>query len=778
MNYSKIEGVKPSREVYHSLIETAFADSKVLIAGILATLGALVLTAVTTGAVIMWALVVAFGLVGIVRAYLVRSFNKCRENNGVQKDDYTNWENKFTFYATLHAFVFGLWCFAAAYIDDPFARQVSITVTFANLIGICGRSYPLSRLVNMQLFATTIPIVAGLFYSSGNYAILALFIVPYMFGIQRIAAYQRRVLFENIFQRQKAQLLATQFHSALNNVPQGICMFDASDKLEVANEHISYFTGRSQKSLRGTSIAQLIELMRSDLQLNNVYADEMKTWSASKKSQTPEPLDLKIELHTNRVRYIRFRATQMQNGGKICTFDDITTEVEAAHTIDYMERFDRLTGLMRRNILPSYIDGVWSARDLENNVAVLLLNIDGFKQINDDQGHYFGDKLLQRFSKRLTKAVGTLGTCARFGGDEFAVVVHGTDCVDVTTALADSLTDAMAEPFSFDGRSLKINCSVGIAFANDEDCDSVDGLIKNADTARMSAKRDGYDNWRVFDASMNRDLRERKKLELDLSQALVKGQLEVVFQPLVSIKKRAVTSCEALMRWKHPEHGYIPPFKFIPIAEQLGLVVEMGAWILEESCKNCATWPNNTRVAVNLSSVQFIQGDIIASVKQALEISGLAPNRLELEITESLMLDDMSGTIDKLNKLKKMGVRISLDDFGTGYSSLSYMNILPLDKVKIDRSFVVGMKQDSKSLTLIQAIVALGHQLGLKVVVEGVETTEELETLLKTSAPDEIQGYLFSKPVSAVDAIQLVSPKTIENNNMLATLQSVVRKAA
>lgn len=778
MNHIKSEGGQPSQEIYHSLIETAFADSKVLIAGVVATLGALILTAVTTGAPVMWALAAAFAVVGVIRAYLVRSFNERRENGDVQKKDYSSWENKFTLFATIHALVFGLWCFAAAYLDDPFARQVSITVTFANLIGICGRSYPLSRLVNLQLFATTIPIVAGLFYSSGNYTILALFIVPYMFGIQRIAAYQRRVLFENIFQRQKAQSLATQFHSALNNVPQGICMFDGSDKLEVANEHISYFTGRSQKSLRETSIAQLIELMRSDLKLNDALADEMRTWSASKSLQTPEPLDLKIELYMGSVRHIRFRATQMQNGGKICTFDDITKEVEAAHTIDHMERFDRLTGLMRRSILPSYIKGVWSARDIKNNVAVLLLNIDGFKQINDDQGHYFGDKLLQRFSRRLIKAVGTLGTCARFGGDEFAVVVHGADCIDVTTALADSLTDAMAKPFLFDGRNLKINCSVGIAFANDEDCDSVDSLLKNADTARISAKRDGYDHWRVFDASMNRELRERKKLEFDLSQALAKGQLEVVFQPLVSIKKRAVTSCEALMRWKHPDHGYIPPFKFIPIAEQLGLVVEMGAWILEESCKNCAAWPNNTRVAVNLSSIQFTQGDIVASVKRALEVSGLAPNRLELEITESLMLDDMNGTIEKLSKLKKMGVRISLDDFGTGYSSLSYMSKLPLDKVKIDRSFVVGMKQDSKSLTLIQAIVALGHQLGLKVVVEGVETTEELETLLNTSAPDEIQGYLFSKPVSVDDVLQLVSPNTIENNSMLATLQSVVQNAA
>lgn len=773
MKHLRSEGPQPSREVYHSLVETAFADSKVLVAGILATLGALVLTAVTTDAAIMWALVGVFACVGIIRWYLVRTFNNHRASGSVAKQDYQGWEKRFTLYATIHALVVGLWCFASAYIDDPFARQVSITVTFANLIGICGRSYPLSRLVNMQLFATTLPIVAGLFYSSGNYAILALFIVPYMFGIQRIAAYQRRVLFENIFQRQKAQSLATQFHSALNNVPQGICMFDASDKLEVANEHIVYFTGRPQKSLRGTSIAHLIELMRSELQLEDAYADEMKMWVTDKKTQTALPLDLKIALQTSSTRHIRFRATQMQNGGTICTFDDITLEVESAHKIDHMERYDRLTGLMRRNILPSYIEEVWPEQNTKNDVAVLLLNIDGFKQINDDQGHYFGDRLLQKFSKRLKKSVGELGTCARFGGDEFAIVVHGTDCVDVTVALADSLSDAIAEPFSFDGRHLKINSSVGIAFGSDEECDSVDSLIRNADTARMSAKRDGHDNWRVFDASMNRELRERKKLETDLGQALKKNQLEVVFQPLVSIEKEAVTSCEALMRWNHPEHGYVPPFRFIPIAEQLGLVVEMGAWILEESCKNCATWPNNVRVAVNLSSIQFTKGDIVASVKRALEVSGLSPDRLELEITESLMLDDMGGTIDKLNKFKDMGVRISLDDFGTGYSSLSYMSTLPLDKVKIDRSFVVGMKQDSKSLTLIQAIVALGHQLGLKVVVEGVETVEELSTLLKTSAPDEIQGYLFSKPVSADEAITMVSPSSVANKKMLTALSKV-----
>ena len=778
MNTLKYDSEKPSRAVYHSLIETAFADSKVLAAGIVATLGAMLLTAFTTGAAVMWALSFVFACVGLVRLYFVKAFNYKREFEQLSKDDYPSWENRFTVFAVLHCFTFGLWCFAAAYIDDPFARQVSITVTFANLIGICGRSYPLSRLVNMQLIATTIPIVAGLFYSAGYYTVLALFIVPYMFGIQSIASYQRRVLFENIFQRQKAQLLASQFHSALNNVPQGICMFDAFDRLEVANEHVVRFAGRSQRALRGMSISQLIELMCTQLQLSEDEADKLTAWNAGKQTKSPERLDLTLKLHTTEVRHVRFRATEMSDGGVICTFDDITAEVEAADKIEHMEQYDRLTSLMRRIVLPGYIESVWNNRNPEDNIALLLLNIDGFKQINDDHGHHFGDGLLQHFSKRLTKTVGSLGTCARYGGDEFAVVVHGADCVDVTTILADSLTDAMAEPFSFDGRNLKINTSVGIAFANDDGCNSTDDLTKNADMARLSAKRDGHDTWRVFDVSMVRELQERKKLETDLSQALEKNQLEVVFQPLVSVKSGTVVSFEALMRWYHPEHGYVPPFRFIPIAEQLGLVVEMGAWILEESCKQCATWPNDTCVAVNLSSIQFTQGDIVESVQRALKISGLAPERLELEITESLMLDDMSGTIEKLNKFKDLGIRISLDDFGTGYSSLSYMSKLPLDKVKIDRSFVVGMHQDSKSLTLIQAIVALGHQLGLKVVIEGVETSEELTTLLKKSEPDEIQGYLFSRPVSASLAQNLLSLQSQENKSMLATMKSCFQKAA
>jgi len=778
MNYSKIKGIKPTREVYHSLIETAFSDSKVLVAGILSSLGAIILTAVTSGSLVIWVLAGIFALVGSLRLYLGHSFHKLRESGDLRTDHYSVWENKFTFFATLHVFTFGLWCFAAAYIDDPFSRQVSITVTFANLIGICGRSYPLSRLVNLQLFAATIPIVAGLIYSSGNYTILAFFIVPYMFGIQKIAAYQRRVLFENIFQRQKAQSLATQFHTALNNVPQGICMFDSAGRLEVVNEHISIFTGRTQRSLKGSSIRELIELMRADLKLSDGCADEIMKWVFDSEQGSVAPFDLQVELTLGEVKFIRFRASQMQNGGAICTFDDVTAEVKAASTIDHLERFDRLTGLMRRNRVSKYIDQLWPKCDDDHDVAVILLNIDGFKKVNDDQGHRFGDALLQNVSKRLTKCVGILGTCARFGGDEFAIVISGTDCLDVTSTLADGIVEAMTEPFSIEGRKIKIDCSVGIALSSEEECGSVDSLITNADLARLAAKKDGNGFWRIFDASMNRELRQRRVLEADLSLALSKGQLEVVFQPLVSVDQKIVASCEALMRWKHPEHGYIPPYKFIPIAEQLGLVVDMGAWILEEACKNCASWPNKTHVAVNLSPIQFTHGDIVASVRHALQISGLDPSRLELEITESLMLDDMKATIDTLNKFKEMGVRISLDDFGTGYSSLSYMNNLPLDKVKIDRSFILGLKEGSKSLTLINAIVALGHQLGLKVVVEGVETADELAILLRNSAPDEIQGYLFSKPVSAVDALKLVTPRYKANKEMLEILQTISQKAA
>ena len=302
--------------------------------------------------------------------------------------------------------------------------------------------------------------------------------------------------------------------------------------------------------------------------------------------------------------------------------------------------------------------------------------------------------------------------------------------------------------------------------------------MKQADTALFRAKQEGRGSMRVFAKSMGQELEERRRLETDLRDALEHEQFEIWFQPLVSVEKRRVTTCEALLRWRHPDNGMISPGIFVPIAEEMGLIEEIGAYVMREACKACASWPDNTRVAVNLSAVQFHQGDIFATVQNALKNSGLHPSRLELEITESLMLSDRAQVINVLEMFKKMGVRIALDDFGTGYSSLRYMNELPLDKVKIDRAFVTDLQPGTKALTLVQAITALGQRLGLSIVVEGIEHEEQLSILLQHAPVSEIQGYYFSKPVSPVEIAMLLDCETSENTTMIARMPEAPSLAA
>ena len=427
--------------------------------------------------------------------------------------------------------------------------------------------------------------------------------------------------------------------------------------------------------------------------------------------------------------------------------------------------------------MPEYLDGQLSSLGDSDRCAILLINIDRFKQINDSLGHSKGDKILQSVAERLTELCADLGVCARYGGDEFAIAVREDDSFDIATNLADTICESFAQPFNLGRRRVTLGCSIGIAVSSNSN-QAPEDLLKNADLALISAKQSARGDWRMYNAEMSRDMQVRSKLENDLRTALTNEQFEAHFQPIVSIKQSRVSVCEALLRWKHPSKGFISPAVFVPIAEELGLINDIGSWMLFEACEACVGWPNETRVAVNLSPLQFRSGDLVETVRNALSQSGLEADRLELEVTESLMMEDIGETVTLLHQLKQMGVRVSLDDFGTGYSSLNYLNELPLDKVKIDRSFVNDLHKNPKSITLVQAVTALGQKLDLTVVVEGIETVDQLEMLMSNAPVDEIQGYLFSKPVDGDQISQLLDKSQIANRSMLAKLSALKSIAA
>ena len=413
---------------------------------------------------------------------------------------------------------------------------------------------------------------------------------------------------------------------------------------------------------------------------------------------------------------------------------------------EYLARHDSLTGLANRLLFREELSR--ALRDMPvsgRRVAILFIDLDGFKAVNDGLGHSAGDALLRTIAARLRNETGDEDRIARLGGDEFAVLTYCDDEECVPVNLGKRIITALTMPADIDGQPVHVGASVGIA-ASTDDYRTPEELLKAADMAMYRAKADGRGTVRVFDPSMDACAQARRLLELDLRRALSEGNLRLHYQPLLDLQTGHITGFEALMRWYHPQRGLVSPAEFIPVAEELGLIVALGEWALREACAEAATWPGDVKVAVNLSPIQFLRGAILPAVVSALATSGLSPQRLELEITESVLLDKSERNIEILHQLRALGVRISMDDFGTGYSSLSYLRSFPFDKIKIDQSFVRDLVEDGESRAIVQAITGLGASFGIKTTAEGVETDAQIAHL-RAQGCDEVQGRLFSMPV-------------------------------
>jgi len=435
---------------------------------------------------------------------------------------------------------------------------------------------------------------------------------------------------------------------------------------------------------------------------------------------------------------------------------DITQAREDQARISRLAHYDVLTQLPNRLSFLQALGKAWTehGRPKGQNgsgagCAVLCLDLDHFKGVNDSLGHPIGDDLLIQASARLRDCVADTGFVARLGGDEFAVVVAPSPGHEALGALAQAIVLDLSKPYEVRGHHVLIGASIGVAVAP-MDADDPDGLLKHADLALYRAKGDGRGAYRFFETAMDVWAQERRELELDLRDALAKNELKLFFQPLIGSQAHETTGFEALLRWQHPRRGLVPPADFIECAEQWGLIGTIGEWVLHEACRTAAAWPSHLTVAVNLSPNQFASGDLVAQVKAALKGSGLSPARLELEITEGLLLHDSAKTLEQLAALKALGVKIAMDDFGTGYSSLAYLWRFPFDKIKIDRSFVAEMQDNSAIADILRTIALLGQTLNLEVTAEGVETTAQAR-LLADMRCDTFQGFLYGRPMPVGD---------------------------
>jgi diguanylate cyclase (GGDEF)-like protein len=445
----------------------------------------------------------------------------------------------------------------------------------------------------------------------------------------------------------------------------------------------------------------------------------------------------------------------MPDGGWVATHQDITEQRSAEAKIAHMAQHDALTGLPNRVLLNERLESALARVKSDEFVAVHLFDLDNFKTVNDTLGHPAGDKLLQLAADRLRALLRDSDTIARMGGDEFAILQVGLSDLGHATALALRVIGRISEPYAIDGHQVVIGASVGIAISGVDGL-TPDTLIRNADLALYRAKGDGRGTFRFFEPEMDVQMQERRELEGDLRKALPGQEFELHYQPIVDIVSNNITGLEALIRWRHPEKNLVLPNEFIPLAEEIGLIVPIGEWVIGEACLTAARWPDHLKIAVNLSPVQFRSPALVRVIISALAASGLSPDRLELEITETALLQNCEATLAILYQLRELGVCIVMDDFGTGYSSLSYLQSFPFDKIKIDRSFVKDIAESVGSLNIVRAVTALARGLGMTTIAEGVETVVQRDAL-RAEGCIEMQGFLFSPPLPISEIERLLT---------------------
>jgi diguanylate cyclase (GGDEF)-like protein len=542
------------------------------------------------------------------------------------------------------------------------------------------------------------------------------------------------------------QLLDT----VINNMSQGVLMFDAEARLVFCNPRYIAMYGLSPAvATPGCPLRELLDhraAVGAFVGSTQDYIVELLEDVAAGKTS-----HCIVKAADGRVFSIV--RNPIAGGGWIATHEDITDRQRAEERIVHMARHDALTDLPNRMMLRERLDHELKRVKRGECLAVLCLDLDHFKSVNDTLGHPIGDELLKVVAERLRRCTREPDTIARLGGDEFAIIMTGmlepTDAV----ALAKRIRESITSPYHIDGHQIVSDISIGISLSP-MDATEPDQLLKNADMALYGAKGDGRGTYRFFESEMDAKMKTRRELEMDLRSALANAEFELYYQPLVNLKSNEITAFEALVRWNHPVRGLISPADFIPVAEETGLIIPLGEWVLRRACHETADWPAHIKVAVNLSPAQLKSRNLTQMVVSALEDSGMAANRLQLEITETVLMHNTFNTLATLHQLRKLGVQIAMDDFGTGYSSLAYLRSFPFDKIKIDRSFIQDLANGAEPLAIVHAVAGLAKNLNMISTAEGVETQQQLDQL-QSAGCTEMQGYLFSHARPAADIVRL-----------------------
>lgn len=749
--------------IYKSVVSSLYADPNSLFIGIACCVaGALVLFLKTMDpAQLIFAGI--FFFVGTVRLLLAHSFKNAAAHE-LSIKTFQKWENKYTFISTVYIAILGFW-YANGLVrsDDPFVQLLSLSLILCYLIGVIGRNFASNKVVRAQVTTSIVMLIGTAIFFDDIYGlVLTFFLIPFLIAIHLMSTRLRRMLFKAEINALNNSVMANRFDVALENVTHGIAMIDKAGVVVVANERFMELAGMRDWEIIGCNI--------SILETVNIEGNKYHTLGQQIQSclLESESADFTFNLASGAI--IEAEYNSMIDGG-VVMLSDVSERKASEKVITDLANFDGLTNLYNRRY---FVEGVEAYLKSKQNAAssMYFIDLDKFKAINDTLGHAIGDELLRVISARLKLMLNDNSMLCRFGGDEFILFYPGLNEADQCAQLANKILQELHQPVIIQNHEIEISGSIGIALSPAHGT-TANMLLQHADAALYDAKAQGRSTFTFYTSALGEAISQKRQLETDLRNAMKNDEIDLFYQPIFDIKNCRIAGCEALARWSHPEHGNVSPGVFIELAEETGLIVKLGEQLLRKAMLECLKWPDEMQVAVNVSSIQFQKTDMYKTVLKLLNETGLPSSKLTIEVTESAMIDSISDITDTLNQLSNIGVTISLDDFGTGFSSLSYLHTMPFDKVKIDKSFVDNGVASARSLVLLQGVVDLIKRLGLKVVLEGIETNEQLDVMEKSIDVNEYQGYLFFKPMSATDFYDLAYKST--NTSSQANITRLAR---
>lgn len=733
-------------DVYLSFVSSLFGNRGTLVTGVVVHIVWCAIVYSYTGSQFYLFAALGFPLIFALRFFDFLRFDRV-DKASLNDRQIARWERRYVTGATLLALLLGTTSgHAMLVLKDSFVAFTCIAMTMGSMMSIVGRNYGSRRAVDFQTLGCCVPIIIACVASGDTHlALMSLLLIPFGLTTRSMANGVREFLYENVLAARRIRIIANQFDLALTTIAHGLIMLDSEGRIEVINRRASNLLSLpGATELEGLSLVGILDA-HSDYRPTKVVR-EVKQLLSGRVDRTVFQLNAGV--------HVEFSASRREDGGVVLIFEDVSARIAAEEKILHMVQFDTLTGLANRNHFASLATKKLSRRLPEMPAALVVLDVAGFKHVNDLRGHVVGDRLLSAIASRLSAHAGPDLIAGRLVGDEFTLFVVAEDRAQLEARI-EHVHEDIQRAYELPDLRIPVALNAGCIIASAGQFDIETWLIK-ADLALTDAQAKGNGALTFFRPEMDARYVEEQRLRSDLRSALADNALQVVYQPMYSSDGTRIECMEALVRWSHPEKGMIAPNLFIPMAEDMGIISEITQFVLQRACQDCAGWPPSVSVSVNLSVHDLLTPEIVSDILNILANNGLPPTRLHLEVTESCFIDDPVAVGRTLHQLRAKGITIAIDDFGTGFSSLSYLTSLPLDIVKLDRAFIRDLNLDPQRIKLLRGITSMSRDLGLRIVIEGVETLDQLQLINDNQFADLIQGYVFSPPVSLEVASQML----------------------